>query len=152
MHAALELCLGEEGQELSLALHDAARQQGLSPALRPGSQPGADPAPFGLAVVEADPARLADVSPADAGSLPDSQTVTSTANSEGEHCQIRVGPHCRGHRPKHAQGSPNLLAWLGIVCPSSPSRGGPVDGAHCGPQELELFAHANCLYGAVQGC
>ena len=152
MHAALELCLGEEGQELGPALYDATRQEGVSPALSPRPQPGGDPAPLGLAVVETDPARLADISPADAGSLSDPQTVTGTEDSQGEHGQVRFGPYCRGNCPEHAEGSPNLLARLGVVCPPSPSCDGLVDGAHRGPQKLELFGHANCRYGAAQSC
>ena len=34
---------------------------------------------------------------------------------------------------EHAQGSPNLLARLGVVGPTSPDRNGPMDGAYGGP-------------------
>ena len=124
-------------------MYDPARQEGLSPPLRPYRQPGRGPSPLGLAIVEADPAWLADVGPADACGLPNPKAVANTEDSEGGDGKVCLGADSRGHGLEHTQGAPNLVTRLGVVGPTSPGRNGQVDGAYGGLEQLELFGHAN---------
>ena len=131
---ALELRLREERQRLGPTCDHPAPQGGLSPPLPPHSQPGWDPSPLGLALVQADLAWLADVSLVYAGGLPDPKAVADTEDGKGEDSESSLEAHRCGHGSEHAQGSPNLMASFGVVGPTSPGRNGRVDGTCGGPQ------------------
>ena len=96
VHTAFKLCLREEWQVLGSALDDPAGQHGLSPPLHPYSQPGRDPSSFGLAIIEADPVRLADVDLVYAGGLPTPKAVADTEDGEGEDGKVGLKAYSRG--------------------------------------------------------